>query len=205
MDAPRVWTHVSIDEATGTRGGDASPHDRTEQRPSGPPRQPLVVELRARPSLEQVYAEAYRPLLVIARAVLADTGDAEEVVQEAFARTLARWDDVREVHDPLPYLRSAVLNLCRGRFRRKPTPLALARPAPSAEAEAGRSARRDAVLAALATLPRRQREVVALRYFGELSTQETADALGIAPGTVTAHLHRAISALESTLEEHRHD
>jgi RNA polymerase sigma-70 factor (ECF subfamily) len=47
----------------------------------------------------------------------------------------------------------------------------------------------------------RQREVVALRYFGQLSTDEAAVALGIASGTVKAHLHRAVRALAADLEE----
>jgi len=155
--------------------------------------------------LQQVYLRSHRRLVGLARTVLADGDGAEEVVQEAFARTLARWPEVRDRDDPLPYLRSVVLNLCRGRFRRKPPPLRRLEVVPSAETQASVVARRDAVVAALATLPVRQREVVALRYFGELSTEETAQALGISPGTVKTHLHRAIAALGPRLEEHRHD
>jgi RNA polymerase sigma-70 factor (ECF subfamily) len=51
----------------------------------------------------------------------------------------------------------------------------------------------------LAALPRRQREVVALRVFLDLDTRETARVLGIAQGTVTAHLARAIAALRAEL------
>ena len=142
-------------------------------------------------------------LIGLARTVLADADAAEEVVQEAFVRSYARWGDVRN-DDPLPYVRSAVLNLCRSRFRRKRTPLRRVRDEPSAESQATDLARRDAVVAALRTLPRRQREVVALRYFGEMSTQEAARELGISPGTVKTHLHRAIAALAVELEDHRH-
>jgi RNA polymerase sigma-70 factor (sigma-E family) len=155
--------------------------------------------------LQQAYLHGRRRLVGLARTVLADADGAEEVVQEAFVRTLARWSDVRDRDDPLPYLRSVVLNLCRARFRRKATPSRRLDVVPSAEHHASVSARREAVVAALATLPVRQREVVALRFFGELSTAETADALGISPGTVKTHLHRAMVALGPRLEEHRHD
>ena len=84
-------------------------------------------------------------------------------------------------------------------------PLRLAGSEPSAESTAASNARRDAVLGALATLPTRQREVVALRYFGRLSTAETAHELSIAEGTVKAHLHRGLAALREQLEDQRHD
>jgi RNA polymerase sigma-70 factor (sigma-E family) len=156
-------------------------------------------------ALAHVYASARPRLIGFARTVLADADGAEEVVQEAFARTLAHWDRVQDKDDPLPYLRSVILNLCRGRFRRRPTPLRPEQDEPSAESVAGRAARRAAVVDAMATLPERQREVVALRYFGELSTEETAEALGISPGTVKTHLHRATQALASRLQEQRHE
>jgi RNA polymerase sigma factor (sigma-70 family) len=56
-----------------------------------------------------------------------------------------------------------------------------------------------ALLAMLRRLPRRQREVIALRVFLDLDTESTAKTLGIAPGTVTAHLSRAIATLRGDL------
>ena len=66
----------------------------------------------------------------------------------------------------LPYVRTAVVNECRSRFRRRSPVVPTGEPAPSAEHVAGESARRADVVRALAELPSRQREVVALRYFG---------------------------------------
>ncbi len=157
------------------------------------------------PDFEVVYRQSYGRMLGLARTVLVDQGAAEEVVQEAFARCYARWDRVENRDDPLPYIRSAVLNLCRSRFRRKRPNLRPVPDAPSAETEAAAGSRRARIIEALRDLPDRQREVVALRYFGELSTAETAAALGIAPGTVKAHLHRAVNALADELEELRRD
>jgi len=154
-------------------------------------------------TLEGLYQAEYPRLVGLARTILASADGAEEVVQEAFVRTLARWGAVQDHEDPLPYVRSAVINICRSRFRRKVVPLRPAGVEPSAEATAAGHARRDAVVAALAELPTRQREVVALRYFGGLSTAETARELSIAEGTVKAHLHRGLAALREQLEEHR--
>jgi len=182
----------------GDMRGDDSQKTTSEERPAGP------TESLA-PTFEAVYLESYARLVGLARTVLADADGAEEIVQEAFARCYARWHDVRNTDDPLPYVRSAVLNLCRGRFRRKPTPLRPVEDYSSAEAEATLRARRGDVVGALRNLPLRQREVVALRYFGELSTDETAAELGISPGTVKTHLSRGIAALATALEEHRHD
>lgn len=153
---------------------------------------------------ESVYRSSYRSMLGLARTVLADDAAAEEVVQEAFARCYARWDRI-DSDDPLPYVRSAVLNQCRSRFRRKQPILRPVPDAPSAEQDAAGSARRERIQRALAVLSTRQREVVALRYFGGLSTDETAAALDIAAGTVKVHLHRAVRALATELEELRHD
>ena len=162
-----------------------------------------LVDTSSTSPLEELFAASRPRLVAFARTILADQDEAEEVVQEAFARTLARWDHADGKDDPLPYVRTAVLNLCRGRFRRRPIPLRPEGHEPSAEAVADASSRRDAVLAALATLPDCQREVAALRFFGQLSTAETAAALGISPGTVKAHLHRATQALASRLQEYR--
>ena len=63
--------------------------------------------------------------------------------------------------------------------------------------------RRDTVAAALALLPRRQRECVVLRYWLDLPEREIADTLGIAAGSVKSHLHRGLAALETSLEDLR--
>jgi RNA polymerase sigma-70 factor (sigma-E family) len=169
----------------------------------GPGADPTVLIVGGTTALEAVYLDAYPRLVGLARTILAGADGAEEIVQEAFVRTLARWAGVQDHEDPLPYVRSAVVNLCRSRFRRKVLPLRPVSSEPSAEATAAGNARRDAVLAALATLPTRQREVVALRYFGGLSTAETAAELSIAEGTVKAHLHRGLAALREQLEDER--
>ena len=108
----------------------------------------------------------------------------------------------------LPYVRAAVLNGCRSVLRRR----AVARrvgaaqagtshPAKSAENEVILSEDRREVLAALARLPRRRREVLVLRYYLGLSEAEIAAVLGISPGTVKSTAARGLAALARDLGE----
>lgn len=155
--------------------------------------------------LEKVYAEDFGRLVGVARMILGGADGAEEIVQEAFVRSLARWRHLSERDAPRAYVRAAVVNLCRSRFRRRVMALRRAEPVPSAEVAAGDAKRRDDLLAAMARLPLRQREVVALRYLEGLSTNETAEVLSIAPGTVKAHLHRGLAALREGMREYERD
>jgi RNA polymerase sigma-70 factor (sigma-E family) len=157
--------------------------------------------------LGQLYECRRGALVGLARLLLDDRGEAEEVVQEAFARAYEGWDRIRDVDDPLPYVRRAVVNLCRGGIRRRMV-VRRARPVPQADVpspEAGALAdeSRREVVAAVRGLPRRQRECVVLRYYLECSTGETAAALGISDGSVKTHLHRALATLADTLEVER--
>jgi RNA polymerase sigma factor (sigma-70 family) len=69
----------------------------------------------------------------------------------------------------------------------------------SAETTALRRRDDAALLAAVHRLPQRQREVVVLRYYSDLSERQIADALDISPGSVKAHAHRALTTLRSTV------
>jgi RNA polymerase sigma factor (sigma-70 family) len=78
-----------------------------------------------------------------------------------------------------------------------PTPLPYA---PSAEVGALGAVQRDEVMAALRRLPHRQREVLVLRYYGDLSEAQIAEAMGISTGAVKSHASRGVAALRQTLE-----
>ncbi len=136
------------------------------------------------------------------RAVLASTADqrvAEDLVAEAFARAWMRWSKVRRHPAPRAWVVRTALNagVSRWRKQRREQPLA---EEDTAAAEAGSHQLDAALLAAVRQLPQRQREVVALRVFLDLDIAETAKALGIAPGTVTAHLSRAMATLRHDLD-----
>ncbi len=155
--------------------------------------------------LAVVYGEHAGRLAGLARLLLDDPRQAEEVVQEAFARTYARWSRVKNRDDPLPYVRRAVVNLSRGGLRRRriarAVPLETPVDAPSAEQAAAERARRHEVAAAVRRLPRRQRECIVLRYYLDCTVTETAAALRISDGSVKQHLSRAHAALATRLGE----
>jgi len=134
------------------------------------------------------------------RAVLAVAGDrhaAEELVADAFAKAWASWRKVSRHPAPAAWVVRTALNTRISWWRRHRKEVALethdtaydsAVLEPSAGVDAG-------LMAAVRRLPERQREVIALRVFLDLDTDTTARVLGIAPGTVTAHLARAVSTL----------
>jgi RNA polymerase sigma-70 factor (sigma-E family) len=161
---------------------------------------------RAEDALRRVYEVDFARLVGLARLLVDRREDAEEVVQEAFARTWANLGRVRG-DDPLPYVRRAVVNLSRGRLRRLRTSRAHRDDRPddveSAEQGAVRHARDRAVVERLAELPRRQRECVVLRFYSDLTVPEIARALDVAEGSVKSHLHRAMTTLAIELEDQR--
>jgi RNA polymerase sigma factor (sigma-70 family) len=161
---------------------------------------------RAEDVLRQVYEVEFSRLVGLARLLVDRHEDAEEVVQEAFARTLANLGRVRD-DDPLPYVRRAVTNLARDRLRRLRTARAHRDDAPadveSAEQGAVREASGRAVLKRLGQLPRRQSECLVLRFYADLSIPDIARSLGVAEGSVKSHLHRAMIALAIELEDQR--
>jgi RNA polymerase sigma-70 factor (sigma-E family) len=139
------------------------------------------------------------------RAVFASTGDlltAEDSVAEAFARAWASWRKVSAHPVPRAWVIRTALNLAVSswRRRRREVPIGQLTIPPTGSAVSVPDQEPDSpIMAVLATLPLRQRQVVALRVFLDLDTATTAQVLGIAPGTVTAHLARATAALREQL------
>lgn len=135
------------------------------------------------------------------RAVLVTVGHrqvAEDLVAEAFAKAFATWSKVSRHPTPKAWVVRTALNLSVSRWRRQRREVVLDGHDARAE-DAASTQVDDHVMALLLTLPRRQREVVALRIFLDLDTAQAAKVLGLAPGTVTAHLHRGLAALRSQL------
>ncbi len=140
------------------------------------------------------------------RSVLVSVGDrdtAQELVAEAFARAWASWGTVSRHPVPAAWVVRTALNANISRWRRRRREVPLADPGTVADLPAAGEAAAGPVdspiMAALLRLPVRQRQVVALRLFLDLDTARTAEVLGIAPGTVTAHLARAIATLRGDL------
>jgi RNA polymerase sigma-70 factor (sigma-E family) len=157
--------------------------------------------------LTTLYTTHYRELVRLAAFLTGDRDNAEEVVQDAYVKMHGSWRRVRELDKAEAYLRTTVVNLSRSRLRHRvvtqkhqPEPPG---DAASAESFAMEAARRETVLAALQALPRRQREAVVLRYYGDLSEAQTAAAMGCSAGAVKSHTSRAMAALRPLLEGQR--
>jgi RNA polymerase sigma-70 factor (sigma-E family) len=148
-------------------------------------------------ALYQVHAGGLVRLAVV---MLRDHQAAEDVVQEAFCGLYRRWTRLADQQKALGYLRSAVVNGCRSELRRRIRRERRAEGYPvtgaaSAEQAALIGEEHREVLAALRRLPRRQREVLALRFYLELSEPEVAESMGISQGTVKSTTSRALAAL----------
>src|SRR5262249_6412859 len=128
---------------------------------------------------------------------------AEDIVQEGLIRAHARWDPIGHLDVPEAYVRKMIGNEYLSWRRRS------LRPVPAAAPQAGRDqpgrdhaadhAERDALLAELERLPRRQKAVLVLRYYEALSDPEIAEVLGCAPGTVRGYAARALATLRVDL------
>ncbi|BFV58392.1 SigE family RNA polymerase sigma factor [Kitasatospora sp. CMC57] len=154
--------------------------------------------------LTATYQAHYRSLLRLAALLLDDIASCEDVVQEAFIRVHAARRRVREPEKTLAYLRQTVVNLSRSTLRRRILGLRLLpKPMPdmaSAEEGAYDALERDQLKVALRRLQRRQREVLVLRYFADLTEAQVADALGISVGSVKAYGSRGLAALRVLME-----
>ena len=146
----------------------------------------------------EFFAASWDPCL---RAVAATTGNmalAEDQTAEAFARAWAAWRKVSHHPAPRAWVVRAALNAGASWWHRRSKETALtSHDIVAADSEG--TGLDTALLTALRRLPARQREVIALRVFLDLDIDTTARQLGIAPGTVRAHLSRAMTALRGEL------
>ncbi len=126
-----------------------------------------------------------------------DMQAAEELVAEALARAWAAWSTVSRHPAPRAWVVRTALNTRVSWWRRRRHEVPLPQTEVSDPRDDGHDNGRvgEELMAALVRLPLRQRQVVALRIFLDLDTAQTAQVLGIAPGTVTAHMSRATAAL----------
>lgn len=154
-------------------------------------------------ALTVLYTAHHRSLVRIAGLLLRDTDAAEEVVQDAFVGLYRRWRRLRDPDKAVAYLRQSTVNGARSALRRRGTAWrALPRllPVDSDPDVATQVAAHRTVIDALAHLPERQREVLVLRYYADLSEAQIADLLGISRGAVKTHASRGLAALRPTLE-----
>ena len=155
-------------------------------------------------AVTEIYTAHYNQLVRLAVMLVHDVQTAEEVVQDAFEAMHLAWRRLRDREKALSYLRQATVNKSRSVLRhRKVVEMHPPKPAPdeqSAEYAAMTLIERSEVTSALRSLPARQREAVVLRYYGDFSEADIAQAMGISRGAVKSHTARAMAALKVILE-----
>jgi RNA polymerase sigma-70 factor (sigma-E family) len=160
--------------------------------------------------LALLYRQHHADLVRLAVLLVGDRGCAEDVVQDVFTR-LCAGGRVLQQDSRLAYVRTAVVNGCRSVLRRRALArrVAISRAVPwretqdSAEHTAMLAEDRRQVLAALAGLPSRRREVLVLRFYLNLPVAEVAAMLGISQGSVKSATARGLDALARRLGEER--
>jgi RNA polymerase sigma-70 factor (sigma-E family) len=155
-----------------------------------------------RPDFTEFYRRRKDECLFTVLLSVGDKDTAQDLVAEAFARAWASWRTVSRHPAPAAWVVRTALNANISRWRRRRREVPIPDPAAIADlagADGPGGPVDPQIMAALLRLPARQRQVVALRLFLDLDTGRTAAELGIAPGTVQAHLGRAIAALRADL------
>lgn len=181
-------------------------------RPQPTPIFGVAARWSAGEALTHLYAEEWSGLVRLSYLLVRDQHVAEEVTQDAFVSMHDRWDRLREPSLGRAYLRTCVVNGSRSVLRRRKVErryLDTARSAAytvprtesSAEQHVVAAEGSRSVLDRLHRLPRRQREVLILRYYLDLSEDQISQTLSISAGSVKAHAHRGLAALRAHLEE----
>ncbi|WRZ58018.1 SigE family RNA polymerase sigma factor [Streptomyces sp. NBC_01294] len=202
---PAGPSEAPVRTAVPIRGGLVpAPRDSAEADGSGKSETAEVVAGTTVDHLTATYQTHYRSLLGLAALLLDDTASCEDVVQEAFIRVHSARNRVRDREKTLAYLRQTVVNLSRSALRRRILGLKLlSKPMPdmaSAEEGAYDQLERDDLIKAMRGLQRRQREVLVLRYFADMTEAQVAETLGISLGSVKAYGSRGIAALRVAME-----
>lgn len=167
-------------------------------------------------AFETLMRQNNRRLYRLARSIMRNDSEAEDVVQEGYVRALAHLDGFKGEASLATWLARIVANEALGRVRRRRPaaelddltaasrgcePALMTSPAASPENAAARREIRDLIEKAIDTLPPQFRAVFVLRAVEQMSTEETADLLGIAPATVKTRLHRANKLLRQRLSD----
>lgn len=153
------------------------------------------------------YVRARQPVLLrTARSLTANPSDAEDLLQTALAKTYVAWERIEDHRAVDGYVRRALVNTRTSQWRKRrvdeyacdelPEP----EPRPDGIDAAEQQALHDAMWRAIMKLPTRQRAMVVLRYYEDLSEAQTAEVLGVSVGTVKSAVSRALGKLREDPE-----
>jgi RNA polymerase sigma-70 factor (sigma-E family) len=157
--------------------------------------------------VSELYAAHWHALVRLAYLMVHDTTLAEDIVQDALVAVHQRWGRLRDSQAAIGYVRRTIVNRSRSALRHQGVVDRYARrtgaqeTTVSAEHTAMAHVEHDEMLRALHQLSDKQREVLLLRYYSELSEAEIADALEISRGAVKTHAHRGLARLRTLLAE----
>lgn len=160
---------------------------------------------RADQAFDEVYRAHRDDLFRLAVLICGDRARSEDAVADVFARVLPRWRSSMVLERPRQYLRQALVNELTGGFRRR----AVERRVAARQWGDDRGEQpldthvsdHDEMRRALGQLPLAQRTVLVLRYYADLSEADTAEVLGVSPGTVKSRTSRAMARLRALLQE----
>jgi RNA polymerase sigma-70 factor (sigma-E family) len=153
-------------------------------------------------TFEEAFPELFRVAYRAAYRVTGDAAASEDAASEALVRAGLRWRRISG--RSLPWVVRVATNLAIDQIRRRGREHPAAHPGTVPDGIEAVQVNVD-LHRALKALPKRQREVVVLRYFGDLSEREIADELGLAPGSVKSHASRGLAALRARLGDESPD
>ena len=153
------------------------------------------------------YVRARQPVLLrTARSLTANPSDAEDLLQTALTKTYVAWERIEDHRALDGYVRRALLNTRTSQWRKRKVDefvceeLPEPEPVPGRDDPAEQQALHDAMWRAIQKLPARQRAMVVLRYYEDLSEVQTAEVLGVSVGTVKSAVSRALGKLREDPE-----
>ena len=143
--------------------------------------------------VEAAWRAHYASMVSLAALLCGSRRDAEDLVQDVFVSLHRARPDVRDLET---YLRRAVVNRCRSQQRRE----VLARRRPEPASAWSDDLAIDTTLRRVRQLRPKQRTAVVLRFYGDLSMADVAQAMGCSPSTARSHVHRGLKALKEMLD-----
>ncbi|MGW7254514.1 SigE family RNA polymerase sigma factor [Streptomyces sp. NPDC054834] len=163
-------------------------------------------QIRPYPSFSSYVRDRQPVLLRTARSLTANPSDAEDLLQTALTKTYVAWERIEDHRALDGYVRRALLNTRTSQWRKRKVDefacdeLPEPEPVPGGDDPAERQALHDAMWRAIGKLPARQRAMVVLRYYEDLSEAQTAEVLGVSVGTVKSAVSRALGKLREDPE-----
>ena len=186
----RTWRAVRVhDRIPAARDGQDTPTEH-----GAPAEHDALAEHDAGHAVAALYRLHYPALVRLAALLIPDLATAEDIVQDAFAAVHGRWHVQPDTDAALAYLRWSVVHRSRAVPPLEGPAAGTGEPGSAVMGEPG-----SAVMSALRALSARQREVVVLRYFADLSEAEIASATGMSMAAVRNHAAQAMSSLQAGL------